>query len=138
MIYFFEKTKKRREAISLVLFSAFCWAQIREISNIRGKDEDWLKYYLGKFITPIKLKTQEIDLFTNDKQIVRNLTWLFDIHSFFRHPKEAEYNNYKFIWDSECSDEISERLLSASKSLVKIMSVLNDELNKTAGWVGSS
>jgi len=133
-IFFYKKNYfDRNDALSLVLIADFAWQQIRNLAGVEGDDKNWLNRYVGDDYNDLK-KERGFNLFDKDEELVKNLKWLFDIHSTLRHPSAENLKKHDFLLHDPWPKQQAERLLVTAESLERILSAFSDSFDES-GWL---
>ena len=111
--------QSRNHAITLVLIADLCWQFIRALGGIVGRDMEILR---DAFPPDHEQSDQDTDdrHFARQIEIVRDAVWIFELHTFIRHPKSIGEKNL-WLLSEPVSEEPAIRLVRGASGIRQVL-----------------
>ncbi len=120
-IMFFETNNYRRnDAISLVVISDTAWQSIRILSDLKNDDSKWFLE-----ISP----NENDDLFADYFQLLKDMKWVFSLHSYLRHPTATNKGYHPYIFNDPWPKDKSKKLIETAKSIRSMANIYLNSVN---------
>lgn len=115
----FHAARTRNHALSLVLIADFCWQFIRALGGGSRKDMEILHETLPRDHDQSDQDTAD-GHFARQIRIVEDAVWIFELHSFIRHPKSISEKNL-WLLKEPVSDEPATRLIRGASGVQQVL-----------------
>ncbi|MDZ7750600.1 MAG: hypothetical protein U5S82_02805 [Gammaproteobacteria bacterium] len=125
----FETRPSPSRAVAIILAVDLVWQVMRALGGRQGRDTNWL---VERF--PDDYESVDADIRDNyfglQKQIVDDLTWVYDLHTALRHPRKKHDDLLKCLRQPIFA-EVFQRLLHTAASLRQVLVCVQVNLDPT-------
>jgi hypothetical protein len=115
----FSAAPSRSSALSLVLFTDFCWQVLRALGGKSGDDTAWIEAAL-----PQNHEVSDADIgdthYARQIEIVEDAKWVFALHTALRHPGSA-FAGHLWLLREPPPPEHQARLLRAARGVMAVL-----------------
>jgi hypothetical protein len=130
--HFFDKTRSRNDAWSLITIIGTCWQAIRTLAGKNGADQKWIEQFLPpnhRELFPEGSSLSYVPIETT----VENIRWAYSLHSSLRHP-DTNAEIIDLMLNDPWPESAARRLLDAAEAIRSILAIFDVHLGLGNGF----